>query len=167
MSRESVLLREVKKNKMCYRYHIQAKDKMRMPEILQEMPWSRHYHLKAASIGGPEYKPLTRKESWQEQTIHSKSARRNWQRKRRKRKKGSASLKKRRLLPVKVKTFLSRKISGLEIIFSKSSLICFFCKQTISWRYSLIYLSSAYWTESRMGFRTSIQAIALNSFLKP
>ena len=51
-----------------------------------------------------------------EQIIHLKSARKNWQRKRKKRKKGSASWR-RRILPGKMKTFLSRKINALEIVF--------------------------------------------------
>ena len=56
-------------------------------------------------------------EFWPEQIIHLKSARRNWRRKRKKRKRSSASWRKRILLPGKWRTIFSRKISAGEIIF--------------------------------------------------
>ena len=86
-------------------------------------PAFRGIFFLAQSLFCAQHEVLIRTEFWLNQTIHFKSARKNWQRKRKKRKKNSVSWRSRAFLPEKRRPFSLRKInpdlSGLFLTENK------------------------------------------------
>ena len=79
----------------------------------------------AQSLFCAQHEALIRTELWADRIIHFKSARKNWQRKRNKRKKSSAGWRNGKILPGKRTILPFRKINlGLSGLFPTRSTLC-------------------------------------------